>query len=77
MAEQKPTVESIQQRINAVLSSYHNRERVFAAQASAEEVEELEYHLARAEGQLRELQRRVDRLRAELDSKRVAFNGEI
>ncbi len=75
VAAQKTTAESIQSRVNAILSTYHERERVFASRlqvytVTPEEVEELEYHLARAEVELREVQRRVDSLRAELESKR-------
>ncbi len=73
MAEQKngSTDKSIQQRVNAILSTYHDREKVFAAQATAEEVEELEYLLARAESELRAMQRKVDQLRSQLEDKRA------
>jgi len=68
------SIQSIQQRISAILDySNGGSERSFAApltQQQVEEVEELEYMLARAEAELRVAQTRVDALRRELNNKR-------
>lgn len=75
MEEPKSDAKSIQQRVNAILSSYHERNKVFAAAVTAEEVEELEYLLARAEVELRGAQRKVDALREQLGDRRSRTTG--
>jgi len=63
---------SIRQCVDAVLADYTARDSIFASPPQAEEVEQLEYQLARALNELRAIQRRVDRLVGELEQKRDA-----
>lgn len=66
MASKEPAQKSIKQCVDAVLSDYTGRNNVFASPPQAEEVEHLEYELARALTELRLIQHRVDRLTAQL-----------
>lgn len=70
MADEQESGHSIQQRIYAILSDGQERKNFVPPPAPPEEVEELEYRLARAEIELREAQARVDQLRLELEAKR-------
>lgn len=66
MAEEEQPKSSIHQRIYAILSDNNNRKSFFPSPEQAQEIEELEYQLARAESDLRAAEARVERLRAEL-----------
>jgi hypothetical protein len=57
---------SMQNRISSILSHDRPVKRDFGAWNQAEEVEEIEYLLARAEANLRDAQTRVDELKRKL-----------
>jgi len=59
---------SMQNRISSILSRNRSDKRDFGVwnQAHAEDAEEIEYLLARAEAELREAQARVDELKQKL-----------
>jgi len=70
VASQTESDKSIQDRISHILGKYHARHKHFGALESTEEVEELEYLLARAENEMREAYARVVKLRIQLENRR-------
>ena len=67
MTGDEDTEESMHSRISRILSRNRSDRRDFgASQTQAEDAEEIEYLLARAEADLREAQARVDELKLKL-----------
>jgi hypothetical protein len=68
MAGHEDNEKSIQNRISSILARDCSDQRDFGAwnHAQAEDAEEIEYLLARAEADLREAQARVDELKRKL-----------
>ena len=68
MTGDEDTEKSMHNRISSILSGNRSEQRDFGAwnQAQAEDAEEIEYLLARAEADLREAQARVDELKRKL-----------
>jgi hypothetical protein len=68
MVGQEDNKKSMHNRISSILSRNRSEQRDFGAwnQAQAEDAEEIEYLLARAEADLRKAQARVDELKLKL-----------
>jgi len=68
MAGQEDDEKSMHNRISSILSRNRSEQRNFGTwnQAQAEDAEEIEYLLARAEADLRAAQARVDELKQKL-----------
>jgi len=66
MVEHKDNEKTMHNRISSILSRNRSDRREFSALNQADDAEEIEYLLARAEDDLREAQARVDELKRKL-----------